>query len=141
MTAKKFGNYYVLRLFPGEEIKKSIRRICQAKRLTNAWFFGIGACDEVELALFDKTKRCYHTKMFKTQLELVQVTGNVSADGTVHAHGTSADEKFNTIGGHIERAVISVTGEIILIPLAGKLERVYDQRTGLNLLKLNNFEF
>lgn len=136
MTHKKFGNHYVLRLLPGEELKEGIRHICQAKRLTNTWFFGIGACDEVELALFDKTKRGYRTKMFKTQLELVQVSGNVSADGMVHAHGTFADKKFNTIGGHIERAVISVTGEIILIPLAGKLERVYDQRTGLNLLRL-----
>lgn len=114
----------------------TLRQFCQRKRLTNVWFFGIGAVDEVELNVYETTKKGYRKRVFKQQLELVSVNGNVSADGTLHAHGAFADRSYQTFGGHIKRAVVSVTGELVLIPLPGKLERAYDRQTDLNLLNL-----
>jgi len=149
MTHKKFGSYYVLRLFPGDELKESIRQFCLSpevprsgtkgdhRSLTNVWFFGIGAVGQATLSLYDTKKRGYRTKTFKQQLELVSVNGNVSVDGKVHAHAAFADHSYQMIGGHLEKAVISVTGEIILMPVPGKLSRKFDKTTGLNLLALS----
>lgn len=136
MTDKKFGNQFVLRLFPGEELKESIRQFCREHTIKAAWFNGIGAVGECELNFFDlKTKR-YSTKKFKRELEIASLQGNVTHDGIVHAHGVFSDRNMRTIAGHIERAVISVTGEIVILPLPGTLKRTFDKTTGLRLIEL-----
>ncbi|MBI3260830.1 DUF296 domain-containing protein [Candidatus Berkelbacteria bacterium] len=148
MTYKKFGHCYVVRLYPGEEVKESIRQFCLSPevplrgtkgdhhRLTNVWFFGIGAVGECELNFFDLKTKKYSTKKFKQELEIASLQGNVTHDGIVHVHGVFSDRNMKTIAGHIERAVISVTGEIILLPLSGTLKRTLDQVTGLKLIEL-----
>ena len=70
------------------------------------------------------------------RLSLVSLIGNVSQkDGEVylHLHASFADAKGQVIGGHLNEAVISVTGEIWIDPADGCIGRRVDEKTGLNV--------
>ena len=57
----------------------------------------------------------------KNYLHIHMVVGNVT-DGICHA-------------GHLNRAVVSLTGEFILHKIEGTVEREYSPEVGLNLFK------
>lgn len=42
---------------------------------------------------------------------------------------------YNTIGGHLISATISLTGEIFITQIDTAIERFHDKNTGLNLFK------
>jgi predicted DNA-binding protein with PD1-like motif len=51
-------------------------------------------------------------------------------------HITLSNNEYNAFGGHLNTAIVSATCEVILEELNGKLERSFDENTGLNLFKL-----
>jgi uncharacterized protein len=132
------NNTYVLRAVIGEDIMKAVRQFCVEQNIQAAWFSAIGAAKEVNIAKYNIHKKEYESKELGQELEIVNILGNVTLkDGEqfVHAHGTFSDEEMRTYGGHINKAVVGVTGEILLEKLEGRIERMYDQETGLNLMQ------
>jgi predicted DNA-binding protein with PD1-like motif len=55
----------------------------------------------------------------------------------IHAHITIADQQFGTFGGHLKEAIVGATCEIYLTRLRGKIQRIKDEITGLNLLDIS----
>lgn len=54
----------------------------------------------------------------------------------IHAHIVLSDSKGRTFGGHLLPGTVVFAGEVFMLELPGiKLEREYDQETGLNLFK------
>ena len=51
------------------------------------------------------------------------------------------NEKGEAFGGHLNRAVVSATCEMVITVIDGKVDRVYDEETGLNVFKFANFSF
>ena len=49
--------------------------------------------------------------------------------------------KVQAFGGHLNRAVVSATCEMVITVIDGKVDRVYDEETGLNVFKFANFPF
>jgi uncharacterized protein len=101
----------------------------------------IGACSLVELSYYNLEKREYFSKVFNEgSIEIVSVLGNIAwhAEGPLlHAHGVFSDESYKTFGGHINRLIVSVTGEVVIDWLPEKIYKKYDEHTGLNLLSTN----
>ena len=54
----------------------------------------------------------------------------------IHIHLTAGRADGTVIGGHLKRAVISATCELVLHTVYGRVPRFYDERTGLNLMEL-----
>ena len=130
-------NKYILRFERGEELIKQLQKFCRDQKIQAGYFSGIGAASEVVLSSFDIQKKEYRDKILTGDIETSGLIGNVSVLGSeivIHAHGAFSDEKFRVYAGHVKKIVISVTGEIMLEKLAGKIERKLDQQTGLNLL-------
>ena len=131
-------NTYVLSLRRGEELVEAIREFCKEYRIDTAFFQAIGAANEVELAWYDLAAKQYVTTFFKEDMELVSLTGNVSTMGNelvVHSHGVFSGKDMETKGGHVNKAVVSGACEIILWRLEGKIDRAFDEDTGLNLMR------
>ena len=138
MEFRKFGNKYVLRLEKGEEVVESIKKLCKENNIKLGAISGIGATNKAVVGLFETGSKEYHSKELTGNMEITGLVGNISEkDGEVylHLHITLADQNHNVFGGHLNSAVISATGEIIIDAIEGNVDREFDEEIGLNLFK------
>ncbi len=128
---------YILRLDPDEEFIETIQNFCVENNIKSAWLEAVGSTKELELAYFNVDEKEYETESFQEFLEIITITGNISVkEGEVfcHAHGIFGKSDMKSLAGHVNRCIISATGEVMLHKYEGKVERKYDENTGLHLL-------
>ena len=141
MESKQFGSQYVVRLDKGEEGIASLKQFCLARGISSAWVMGIGAVSRATIGSFDLTSREYRPLELSTDYEITSLMGDISTqEGEIfpHLHATLSGEDGQVRGGHLFSAVINATGEIILRPLEGVLERKYFAESGLIQLALED---
>jgi predicted DNA-binding protein with PD1-like motif len=128
---------WVIRIKRGEDIIKSIKDFCKKNRIEGGFFYGVGACDKVELAHYDVGKKKYSSIKYDEALEMASINGNIGKekDLIVHAHAVFSNKKMNAYAGHLVEARVSGTAEIIFTVLP-KLKKKYDDETGLKLFDL-----
>ena len=139
MKHKQINGVYVLLLSKGEKIVESITNFCSKNNINAAQFNAIGALKEVELGSYNLETKAYKWKKAEAELEIGNITGNVAVfegETLVHAHATVSDNEMHAFGGHLKEATVGASCEIFLTRLQGKLERKYDDVTGLKLLQL-----
>ena len=127
----------VLRFDSDEEIVFELMRLADEKNINAAEVSGIGSVSEVELGYYDLDSKEYRKKVFSERMEMVSLKGNLSvSDGTksAHLHGVFSGPDYQAVGGHVHRAAVSATAEIIVRVLQGELKRRKDAEIGLNLL-------
>lgn len=120
---------YVVRAEIGEEIQESLRQFAQAVNIKGAFYQGIGALTQVELAFFCTDDKLWERRFFTDQYELVSLVGNLSAhDGVIipHTHVSLGDRNYQTYSGHLVSGVVSVTVEIIVTVIDLALTRKED---------------
>ena len=54
----------------------------------------------------------------------------------LHIHGAIADMKNQVLGGHINRAIVGATCEMVIDCIDGQVDRAFSDEIGLNLLVL-----
>ena len=131
------SNIYVLSGKRGEELMEGIKKFCKEHHIEVAFFHAIGAASEVELAWYDLGAKQYVTTLLQQDLEVVSLTGNISKLGNelvVHSHGVFSNKAMETKGGHVNKVVISGACEVVLTRMEGKIDRAFDEDTGLNLM-------
>jgi len=139
MEYKKIENTYFIKLERGEKIINKIKDFCSKENIKCGYFSGIGALDEVELAHYTVENKKYTSRVFKQDLEITNLAGNITTmDNKVylHCHITLGDEKMQVIAGHLNEGKISATCEVILIKLDANINRKHNELIGLNLLDL-----
>lgn len=139
MKYKRFGEDIVARLEVGEEVIASLRDIAEKEGLTFASVSGIGAADDIAVSVYDVGAKRYFDNEYREPMEITSILGTVSEmDGEpyIHIHLTAGRADGTVIGGHLKRAVISATCELVLHTVYGRVPRFYDERTGLNLMEL-----
>jgi len=101
-----------------------------------AVFTVVGAVKQARLAYYDQASHEYQKIELEQPLEIANCFGNLSLKGGkpfAHVHVVLADKTGKTYAGHLIRATI-FAAELHLQELLGKkLERDYDQTTGLAL--------
>ena len=139
MKYKRFGEDIVVRLEVGEEVVASLAEIAEREGVTFASVSGIGAADDIAVSVYDVKAKKYFDNEFREPMEITSILGTVSEmDGEpyIHIHLTAGRADGTVIGGHLKRAVISATCELVLHTVYGRVPRFYDERTGLNLMEL-----
>jgi predicted DNA-binding protein with PD1-like motif len=139
MRYKKFVDTYVIRLETGEEVIESLKRFVEKEKIRGAFFSGLGAVNDVSLGYFDFERKEYEKKVFEQDFEVTSLVGDVSfldEKIIIHTHVTLADKDFKIIGGHLNKATVTATLEIVFNPVEGSLLKKLDPKTGLNLLDL-----
>ncbi len=129
MYYSKCANGYVIRAEIGEEIQEALRQFAQAVKLKAAFYQGIGALTQVELAFFCTDLKVYDHRFFNEEYELICLMGNLSSqDGVIvpHTHVALGDRNFQTYSGHLVRGVVSVTLEIFVSTVDIALTRKED---------------
>lgn len=137
MEYRKFTQAYVMRLDPGEEIVAGLAAFSRTESVRLASVSGLGAVNEVELGVYDTEKMQYSSREFKGVYEIASLTGTITEkDGApyLHLHMVIGNPVTGEcIGGHLNRAVISATGEVIIHPIDGIVGRKMSEEIGLNL--------
>ncbi len=140
MEFKKFGTKYVIRMDKGEEIVETLKRFCQEQQITLGWVKGLGAVNKATIGLFEVGIKEYHSVELTGDYEITSLLGNISTmNGEVylHLHINLSDASYKTYGGHLNSAVISATGELLVEAVEGTVERCLDEEIGLNLYKFD----
>ena len=138
MDFRRFGNKYVVRLDKGEEIVQTVTKFCREEGISLGQISGIGAIEKMEIGYFQVSTKEYHTKTLEGDMEILGLSGNISTmkgDTYIHFHIVISDENLNSFGGHLNSAVISATGEIIIDVIEGSIDREFNEEIGLNLIK------
>ena len=143
MDYRRFGDHLVVRIDRGDEIIASLTSVAQAEKIKLASVQGIGACDRVKFSLYNVEQQTYSPTELHEELELTSLNGNLSLmDGQSygHYHATFGRSDGSVVGGHLNEAFISGTGEIFIQIIAGEVERRKDKlETGLNLFDFNKY--
>lgn len=138
MEYRIFGQTVVLRLEKGEEVIEAITELCKKEDIKLGSISGLGAANYVTVGLFKIDEKKYYSNTFEEDFEITNLTGNISRmNGEVylHIHGTFANIQGKCIGGHLNKAIISATSEIIINIINGEVDREFSDEIGLNLIK------
>jgi predicted DNA-binding protein with PD1-like motif len=137
MDIKKQGNVYVVILKIGEELLSSLTRFAKEENVIAGSIHAIGALRDFELGYYYLDKKEYGRKKFSEVAELISCSGNLAikeGNPFVHIHVAMGREDYTVIGGHFFSGIVTVTAEVLLFPFPEKMDRTYDERTGLFLL-------
>ena len=137
MKYKRFGEDIVVRLEVGEEVVASLAEIAESEGVTFAEVSGIGAVDEFFVSVFDVKAKKYFDNDFREPLEIVSMSGTVTEQNGkpyLHLHASAGRADGSVVGGHLKRAVVSATCEIVLHTVYGRVPRFFDDATGHNLM-------
>lgn len=139
MKYKRFGSTIVVRIDRGEEILDKIRELALKEDIKLASVTALGATNDFTVGVFNTSEKKYYSNEFKGAFEIVSLTGTINTmDGQfyTHIHMSAGNEKGEVFGGHLNRAVISATCEMIVTVIDGEVDRYHDEDVGLNLFKL-----
>ena len=138
MEYKRFGSRMVLRIDRGEEVLTQLRRAAEQEGIRLAAVNGLGAVGDFTVGVFHTAERQYHAHRFQGDFEIVSLVGTITTkDGEfyAHLHMSAGDDQGRVFGGHLNRAVISATCEMIVTLLPGTVDRALSEEVGLNLWK------
>ncbi len=138
MEYRRSHNSIVVSLLPGDEIIAALLTVAAKEKISLGKVEGIGAVNAFKIGLFDVTRKQYYVKPYRGAYEIVSLLGNLSLkDGEpyVHCHLAAADADNSVVGGHLNEAVISGVGELIITVIEGSVEREFSPEIGLNVFR------
>lgn len=139
MQFTKVNDHYVIRLQRTESVHEVLHTFLQEQGITAGTLQAIGAVEQPTISFYELATKTYNKQTLNGEYEVLSLLGNISLkDGKpfAHMHITLGDSTFATIGGHLNDAIVSITLEVIITPLATTLNRVFDEETGLHLLDI-----
>ena len=95
----------------------------------------LGAADDLVLGVYDVQLKKYFSKEYRGAYEITSLFGTITRkDGEVylHLHLAASGADGSAVGGHLNKAVISGTLEMVVEPMEGHAERAVNPLTGLN---------
>ena len=136
MDYRRYGSKIVVRIDKGEEIITQIIRVCKGESVALGSISAIGAVSHATLGCFDTVEKKYYATDYDGIYEISSLAGTVSVmDGKtyVHAHATIANKQNAVFGGHLSRAIVSATCEMVIDVIDGRADRSFSDEIGLNL--------
>jgi predicted DNA-binding protein with PD1-like motif len=127
---------YAIVFAPGDEILGGLTDFAEQERVSAAQITAIGGVQDAMLGIYDR-----ETLLFRAitvgQAEVTSLVGDVaSKDGhpVVHAHMNVAIADGTVQGGHLLRAHVWPTLEVILVDSPAALHKEHDAKTGIDLI-------
>ncbi|MDM1555029.1 DNA-binding protein [Chryseobacterium indologenes] len=134
-SAIKIDQIYIVSLKNHSKIVETLNDFVQNQHIQSGEVTGIGAVSEATLRFFNFTTKKYIDKTFNEQMEVANISGNVSvieSKPVLHLHITLGREDYTALAGHLLEAQIHGAGEFIFYPLNTKTVKIKDAETGIN---------
>ena len=123
----------------GDEVVSTIEAFAAEQRLVASRITAIGAFREATLGYFDWQSKAYERIEIGEQVEVLSLIGDVAREGDrpkLHAHVVLGRRDASTCGGHLLRAIVRPTLEVLLTDSPRHLQRRSDAETGLALIRV-----
>ena len=140
MEYRRFQNTIVARIDKGEEILEKIREIALKEQIKLANVNALGAINDFTVGVFKVDEKQYKANEFRGNFEIVSLTGTINTmngEFYVHLHLSAGNDRGEVFGGHLNRAVVSATCEMVIQVIDGRVDRYFDEEIGLNLLQFS----
>ncbi|HEX4997523.1 MAG TPA: PPC domain-containing DNA-binding protein [Terriglobia bacterium] len=131
---------FAIVLEKGAEVVDSLRQFAREHQLLGSHFTAIGAFSEAVVGFFDPVEKRYRETPIREQVEALSLIGDITVEGVahrIHAHVVLGKTDGTAYGGHLIRAHVFPTLELILVETPRYLERRFDPETGLALIDLD----
>jgi uncharacterized protein len=130
---------FILVFQTGDELAEGLLRFAREQRLSAASFKAVGALSSVRLGWLSwETKQYEPSVTLDEQVELLSLIGDVALkDGepAVHAHAVIGKKDGTAHGGHLLKAYIRPTCEVVLIESPVHLQKFIDPEAGIALIR------
>ncbi len=136
MDYRRFNDTIIARMDKGEEILEQLKVIAEKESIKLASVSALGATDNITVGVFRTGEKKYYANHFTGDMEIVSLTGTISTmngEYYAHLHMSAGDSEGHVFGGHLNRAVISATCEMVIRVIDGQVDRKLDENIGLNL--------
>ena len=138
MDYRRFNDTVVARIDRGEEILEKLREIAAKENIKLANVNALGATNSFTVGVFNVDEKKYYSNEFEGNFEIVSLTGTVNTmngEPYIHIHMSAGNDRGEVYGGHLNRAVVSATCEMVINIIDGTVDRETDETIGLNLFK------
>ena len=138
MEYKRFDNTIFARIDKGEEILEQLKEIALQEHIKLASVSALGATNDFTVGVFKTAEKKYYANEFQGYYEITSLTGTITTmngEYYAHLHMSAGNEKGQVFGGHLNRAIVSATCEMVLTVIDGTVERWFDEEVGLNLFQ------
>lgn len=138
MEYRRFQNTIVARIDKGEEILEQVKRIARKEQIKLASVQALGAVSQFTAGVFKTEEKEYIANEFTGSFEIVSLTGTVNmmnGEFYCHLHMSAGNHKGEVFGGHLNKALVSATCEMIITVIDGTVDRYFDEEIGLNLFR------
>ena len=138
MQYKRFDNTIFVRIDKGEEILEQIKVLAEAENIKLASVSALGATNDFTVGVFKTEEKKYYANPFTGNFEIVSLTGTINTlngEFYTHIHMSAGNDRGEVFGGHLNRAMVSATCEMVVTVVEGRVDRRFDEEIGLNLLR------
>jgi predicted DNA-binding protein with PD1-like motif len=124
----------------GDETMACVTDFAVRENIDSAQITAIGAFSCATLAYFDWQAKSYMPIMVDEQVEVASLLGDIATgpDGgpSVHLHAVLGRRDGSAVAGHLTRAYVRPTLEIVVTEQPAHLRKVIDAESGLALIRL-----
>lgn len=135
----KDGTSYIVRIDRREEVLDKLNEFIKETDIKAATITGIGASSEVELGVYSVKKREYIKNKYEGEFEILSLLGNITREDEepyVHIHIMISDCVGITVGGHLNKCIISGTCELRIDECENIYQRRVDDETGIKIIDI-----
>lgn len=123
----------------GEEVMACLQAFVDQEKLSAAQVTGIGAFSDAVLAYFDWERKQYHPIPVIEQVEVASLLGDVAVapdgDRALHIHLVIGKRDGTALAGHLTKAHVRPTLELVVTESPAHLRKMYDRESGLALIR------
>ncbi len=140
MLRGRIGRVCFFRILEGEDLVEAVKGRVKESGIKAGIFILIGSLKNATLGYYKEGE--YKYIRLDGPLEIASCMGNIAVDEkgdiVIHAHVVVSNEKSEAFGGHLMKGShVGATAELVIIEGVGvNLQRVFDEKTKLNLWKL-----
>jgi predicted DNA-binding protein with PD1-like motif len=128
---------YAVIFYQGDEAFSGLQEFAKKYHVTSAHFTAIGAVNGATLAWFDPNRKMYKKIPIDGQHEVIGMSGDIAlynGNPIVHTHMVVGYPDGTTRGGHVLRAVVSPTLEVMVTVDPVAMHKRFDPATDLTLI-------
>ncbi len=139
MKYQRFEQTIIVRMDKEEDIVEQVKNVALKEKIKLASISALGAINEFTVGVFKTKEKKYYANEFKGDFEIVSLTGTINTmndEYYSHMHLSAGNDQGQVFGGHLNKAIVSATCEMVIQIINGEVDRYFDEEVGLNLLKL-----